>query len=1622
MRGTREKRDWLTRGATFRRKAEGIPSVNSGLARLGWLRKWFCVFLLAFAWCGPVSAAPFDRDMTFTQPDGTKITFRGKGDEFYATFTYNGYSIVYDQPTRAYYYAKCSADGTTLELTDAKAGIDPVPVGVEPNEAGKVSPDVIHAQIDARRAEWEEKMGIRKGWEKIKADFHETQRKLESGQPVLMAAKYPETTGVKVGLTILVDFPDSPRSSSITSERIDQLLNGENCTLFGNVSSVRSYYLDVSNGNLDYSNLVIPYIRVARAKSVYNSMSGAWQAFFTDIFTALRERMEEDETFRAELLEKFEQLTLTDGNVVRCFNVWYAGEPDVGWSQGLWPASGPIGITLQLPYSDLVVNHAQMSNLSDAPSIYVFCHENGHMLCDYPDFYDYQYDSIGGAGAFCLMSSRLSGSDQNPPIISAPLRYLSGWTTPVKLSKFQSKSFEVKSSAEGWDAQNTIYLYENKNSIDSDGHAKEYYLIENRQKSGRDATIPASGIAIWHMDELGDTDDQRYAYNTDHHNYEATLIQADGKWDFENNRNSGDANDLYYEGNTASGYVNAFTSMTDYDSSATHRGCSSRWWSGQPTGLNIVSFSTRGSVMTFETRGVDPAISNRGMKNGRVGSLYKNVFTAVNAEGEQTWTIEGGTLPEGLEMDNDLHAITGIPMEEGDFEVTVHVETTEGQKVSATYTFTILPMYDLPYEESFTNDAPDSTWGWFEEDDPLIATDDGTDEDPELDDGEPDDGEPDDDEGFDLGGDPDGDGDGDGDGEPDDGDPDAGDEPDEPEEEPEEDSIYYSGLSWTVRNGNANNGGYPDGAKSAPFCLSFATNRLPQKVLSLSSNVIETVTDEEGNATVKTNKVKYSETRTLYPRKLISTPMLDFTDHRRIVLSFNLINRKRSGRQDELRVYYRTAPDDEWILLESYTNSVNLWTAQEIVLPPEAESDTAYIGFEGILYGGYGIHIDDVVISDPVTELTLGDVALEEAIIGVPYEVQIPVTGGVQPYTWELDGDLPDGLSFTNGVIYGTPTTEETCTFTVTVSDEDEVETDSQTYTLVVDLPHVTVWQETFDHASGEMPTDWTQECVEENLRWVAYSGSPSHVPNASVEGVYNASLYWHDYVTGERTNHITRLITPLVDFGENPSKLALNFWLCMRDRYNLSTTPRDQDELRVYFKESADDEWGEPIAVYTNSVDWWTFQKIPLTTDYTSGYFCFEGNAKAGHGICIDDVRIVDATDCPIVITKSPLPSAYATAPYSVTLQATGGVGEYTWEVYDEEDLPPGLTLSEDGVLSGTPTRTGTYYFDVLVTDEEGNSSDRTLSVTFMGGIKPSQFVGTFDEGMDWDSWSVVNEKARGWIFTNGSAPRELHAPIPNAAYEGNTNALLFFNGSTRYVSRLTTPMIDFSGATNVTLSFWLCKATYSGYSDELYVDYRTNYEGEATTLLAITTNVAGWTQYTVELPEPTATTFITFRGKTKGGYGIALDDVTFDVLREESELTVYQQWKLDWLGDADYDDDDDYDEDGLSTQEEFVFGADPTMEDYEAALLNIWIEDGIAYVSFRAGVEALNYGVTFELQSCSDLTLGDWTSEGLVLVDTDDTETDYVEMIYTYGDGSIATTPQRFFRLKATWPDDDP
>ncbi len=67
----------------------------------------------------------------------------------------------------------------------------------------------------------------------------------------------------------------------------------------------------------------------------------------------------------------------------------------------------------------------------------------------------------------------------------------------------------------------------------------------------------------------------------------------------------------------------------------------------------------------------------------------------------------------------------------------------------------------------------------------------------------------------------------------------------------------------------------------------------------------------------------------------------------------------------------------------------------------------------------------------------------------------------------------------------------------------------------------------------------------------------------------------------------------------------------------------------------------------------------------------------------------------------------------YPASLSASGGIAPYSYGV-TAGTLPPGLTLSGDGALSGRPTTSGSDNFTITATDSNGStgSAGNTLSI----------------------------------------------------------------------------------------------------------------------------------------------------------------------------------------------------------------------------------------------------------------------------------------------------------------------
>jgi 6-phosphogluconolactonase (cycloisomerase 2 family) len=89
-------------------------------------------------------------------------------------------------------------------------------------------------------------------------------------------------------------------------------------------------------------------------------------------------------------------------------------------------------------------------------------------------------------------------------------------------------------------------------------------------------------------------------------------------------------------------------------------------------------------------------------------------------------------------------------------------------------------------------------------------------------------------------------------------------------------------------------------------------------------------------------------------------------------------------------------------------------------------------------------------------------------------------------------------------------------------------------------------------------------------------------------------------------------------------------------------------------------------------------------------------------------------------ITTASPLPNGTVGTAYSQTLAATGGTPPYAWTVVSGTP-PAGLTLSTGGVLSGTPTGSGTSNFTVQAADSGTQTATKGFALTINGAAPPT-------------------------------------------------------------------------------------------------------------------------------------------------------------------------------------------------------------------------------------------------------------------------------------------------------------
>jgi immune inhibitor A len=374
-------------------------------------------------------------------------------------------------------------------------------------------------------------------------------------------------------LAICVDFSD--QVASVAATDFDDLMFG------AHAGTVRDFYSEMSYGNLDMVTVNLPSsLGWMRAPSTYADYVNG--AYGMGSYPNNTQKLCEDLVELIDSLVDFSDYDNDNNGSVDGLVIVHTGpgaeltgSPDDIWSHqwGFWPPKSKDGVSV----SSYTVQPEYWFTPGDI-TIGVYAHEIGHLF-GLPDLYDTD-GSSRGIGRWSLMSNgSWNGSlGSSPAHMDAWCKVQVGFVTPVVVGE-NTTGVQIPRVE---DSAKVFRLWAEGAGGD------EYFLIENRQRSGYDAGLPSDGLLIWHIDETqsGNTAEW-YPGHTTSGNYLVALEQADGLWQMEQNANTGNSGDPFPGSSSVTTFSAASTPSSDD-------------YSGTQTFVTVTNISASGEFMTCD--------------------------------------------------------------------------------------------------------------------------------------------------------------------------------------------------------------------------------------------------------------------------------------------------------------------------------------------------------------------------------------------------------------------------------------------------------------------------------------------------------------------------------------------------------------------------------------------------------------------------------------------------------------------------------------------------------------------------------------------------------------------------------------------------------------------------------------------------------------------------------------------------------------------------------------------------------------------------------------------------------------------------------------------------------------
>jgi len=361
----------------------------------------------------------------------------------------------------------------------------------------------------------------------------------EPQYPRLMNAgieRLEKPVGERRAVIILIDFNDNQHMYA--SENFDSLVYGES------QRSMRDYYTEVTYGMFTISRQseVTEWVRAPYDYAFYIGDSfglypGTFPGNVQGIVYAACSLVDPYVNF-ADFDED------DDGEVDAVFIVHAGpGAEETGYIGWVWSHQWQLSNTgtgcpgAYMTDDGVRIDHYSMEperfdTLNTFITVGVFAHEYGHIL-GLPDLYDYD-GSTSGLGMFAMMAAGSWGNANGQEFLGAsPVhfcawsKYQLGWISPIAVERIGVSRLDDQTIPCAEVSPIAYRLLEDPGGPDWEPYTGigEYFLVENRFRTGYDRSLPGDGLLIMHAD-----DTQQHNDNDDHPL--VGIMQADGDEDF----------------------------------------------------------------------------------------------------------------------------------------------------------------------------------------------------------------------------------------------------------------------------------------------------------------------------------------------------------------------------------------------------------------------------------------------------------------------------------------------------------------------------------------------------------------------------------------------------------------------------------------------------------------------------------------------------------------------------------------------------------------------------------------------------------------------------------------------------------------------------------------------------------------------------------------------------------------------------------------------------------------------------------------------------------------------------------------------------------------------------------